>query len=75
GYRLGRGESLDDILGGMHDVAEGVKTAQAVRDLASRHGVEMPIAAEVHAMLVEGRSPRTALENLMSREPKPEDWS
>jgi glycerol-3-phosphate dehydrogenase (NAD(P)+) len=75
GYRLGRGESLEEILGGMHDVAEGVKTAQAVRELAVRHDVEMPIAAEVHAMLVEGRSPRTALQNLMSREPKPEDWS
>jgi glycerol-3-phosphate dehydrogenase (NAD(P)+) len=75
GYRLGKGERLDDILGGMHDVAEGVKTAQAVHDLAERHEVEMPISQEVHAILSEGRSPRDALENLMSRDPKPEDWS
>lgn len=75
GVRLGRGEGLDDILGEMRAVAEGVKTAEAVVRLAERHEVEMPIAQEVHAMLVEGRAPRTALENLMSRDPKPEEWS
>lgn len=75
GYRLGRGESLQEILGGMHDVAEGVKTSQAVHDLAGKHGVEMPITEQVHAMLAGGRSPREALQLLMSRDPKPEDWS
>lgn len=74
GYRLGRGEALDDILGPMKTVAEGVKTVQAVRALAHRYGVEMPIAAEVHAMLVEGRAPEQALKNLMSRDPRPEEW-
>jgi glycerol-3-phosphate dehydrogenase (NAD(P)+) len=75
GVRLGRGEGLDDILGEMRAVAEGVKTAEAVVRLAARHEVEMPIAQEVHAMLVQGRAPRAALENLMSRDPKPEEWS
>lgn len=75
GYRLGRGEDLESILGGMHDVAEGVKTAQAVHELARRHGVEMPICEQVHAILVEDRRPGEALEILMSRDPKPEDWS
>jgi glycerol-3-phosphate dehydrogenase (NAD(P)+) len=75
GVRLGQGEALEDILGEMRSVAEGVKTAEAVVALADRHGVEMPIAAEVHAMLTEGRRPREALENLMSRDPKPEEWS
>ena len=74
GYRLGRGENLPAILGEMHAVAEGVKTAQAVHDLARRHGVEMPISEEVHAMLVEGKSPEDALRSLMSRDPKPEEW-
>lgn len=74
GYRLGQGEALAEILGGMRSVAEGVKTVQAVHRLARDHGVEMPITAEVHAMLTEGRAPREALENLMSRAPKPEDW-
>ncbi|HSG48652.1 MAG TPA: NAD(P)H-dependent glycerol-3-phosphate dehydrogenase [Longimicrobiales bacterium] len=75
GYRLGRGETLSDILGPMRTVAEGVKTVQAVQVLARRHGVEMPIAAEVHAMLTEGRPPREALDNLMSRAPRPEEWT
>ncbi|MBT8336680.1 MAG: NAD(P)-dependent glycerol-3-phosphate dehydrogenase [Gemmatimonadetes bacterium] len=75
GVRLGQGEALEDILGEMRSVAEGVKTAEAVVALADRHGVEMPIATEVHAMLTAGRRPREALENLMSRDPKPEEWS
>ena len=75
GYRLGRGESLDEILEGMTAVAEGIRTAEAVHELAGRHGVEMPISAEVHAILTRGRDPREAVRNLMLREPKPEEWS
>jgi glycerol-3-phosphate dehydrogenase (NAD(P)+) len=74
GYRLGQGESLDSILGDMTAVAEGVKTAQAVHDLAERYGVEMPIAEEVYGVLVLGTQPRQALQNLMERDPKPEEW-
>jgi glycerol-3-phosphate dehydrogenase (NAD(P)+) len=75
GFRLGRGESLDSILGEMTAVAEGVKTAESVRDLAARYGVEMPISEEVYGMLVLGRTPEEALRNLMERDPKPEEWS
>lgn len=74
GRRLGRGESLEEIVGDMKAVAEGVKTAEAVHDLASRHGVEMPISSEVHAILYEGRTPEQAVPNLMMREPKSEEW-
>lgn len=72
GYRLGAGESLADILGEMRSVAEGVKTVGAVRQLALREGVEMPIVEEMHGVLVEGRSPEAALERLMSRDPTSE---
>lgn len=75
GFRLGQGESLDGILAEMRSVAEGVQTVRAVTQLARRHEVEMPIAEEVRAMLVEGRPPREALANLMSREPKSEEWT
>ena len=75
GYRLGQGESLDDILGDMTAVAEGVKTASAVHELARRHEVEMPIAEQVCAIVEEGRSPAEALQALMLRDPKPEQWS
>ena len=75
GYRLGQGESLDAILSDMTAVAEGVKTAPAVRELAHRHEVEMPIAEQVCAIVEEGRSPAEALKTLMMRDPKPEMWS
>ena len=75
GFRLGRGEELESILGDMTAVAEGVKTAESLRDLAALYGVEMPISEEVYGMLVLGRTPEEALRNLMERDPKPEEWS
>ena len=75
GFRIGQGERPEEILGDMRSVAEGVKTVQAVKALAARHGVEMPISNEVYAMLMEGRAPREALDNLMSRAPKEEHWT
>lgn len=75
GYRLGQGESLDEILEEMTAVAEGIKTASAVHELAVRHQVEMPIAEQVYAIVEEGRTPVEALQQLMLRDPKPEEWS
>jgi glycerol-3-phosphate dehydrogenase (NAD(P)+) len=75
GYRLGQGESLEEILSDMTAVAEGVKAAEAVRELARRHDVEMPIMEQMYAIVHEGKSPSDALRALMSREPKAEDWS
>jgi glycerol-3-phosphate dehydrogenase (NAD(P)+) len=59
----------------MRGVAEGVRTVQAVRELAEEYGVEMPISQEVHALLWEGRTAKEAVRNLMLRDPKPEVWS
>ncbi|MBT8398399.1 MAG: NAD(P)-dependent glycerol-3-phosphate dehydrogenase, partial [Gemmatimonadetes bacterium] len=75
GYRIGKGESLEEILTGMKSVAEGVRTVQAVRALARKFDVEMPISKEVHALLWEGRTTEEAMRNLMLRGPKPEVWS
>lgn len=74
GVRLGRGESLDEILSSMRMVAEGVRTTKAARRLATRHGVEMPIVDETHHILFDGKSPKRATADLMLREPKPELW-
>ncbi|HEX5725234.1 MAG TPA: NAD(P)H-dependent glycerol-3-phosphate dehydrogenase [Longimicrobiaceae bacterium] len=74
GVELGRGRPLEEILGGMVMVAEGVRTARSARDLARRMGIEMPIVEGVHSILFEGVSPRRALEALMLREPKAEQW-
>ncbi len=75
GYRIGKGESLAEILASMKGVAEGVRTVQAVQDLAREAGVEMPISHEVHAILWEGKAARDAIRDLMLRVPRPEVWS
>jgi len=75
GFRLGRGESLEAILGDMTAVAEGVETTRAVHELALEHGVEMPIVEQVYAIVEHGRTPAEALQALMLRDPKPEEWS
>ena len=72
GERLGRGETLEQVLGAMVMVAEGVTTARAARDLGRRHGVELPITEQVCA-LFEGRDPQSALMALMTRDLKPEE--
>ena len=74
GERLGRGETIEQVLGGMIMVAEGVNTAQAAFELARRHGVETPIIEQVRAILLDGKDPRAALEALMARELKSEEW-
>jgi glycerol-3-phosphate dehydrogenase (NAD(P)+) len=74
GAALGRGRALQEILAEMTMVAEGVETTRAAHALAQRHEIEMPIVAEVHAVLFEGRSPDAAVENLMLRSPKSEIW-
>ena len=72
GVRLGQGEKLETILGGMQAVAEGVRTSRAAAGLALRYGVEMPIVREVNAVLFEGKSCRKAVSDLMERVAKPE---
>jgi glycerol-3-phosphate dehydrogenase (NAD(P)+) len=73
GERVGRGEKVESILAAMHSVAEGYPTARAAFQLARKLGIETPIIDEVHAMLYEGKEVRRAVQDLMSREPKPED--
>ena len=51
GFELGRGRPLDKILASMNQVAEGVRTTAAVMKLAAEHGIDMPIAREVDAVL------------------------
>lgn len=67
GQELGKGRTLPEIVGGMREVAEGVKTTRAVKRLAEQLGVEMPITNEVHAVLYEGKSVRDAADELMTR--------
>lgn len=72
GVKLGQGMSLDEILSGMNQVAEGVRTARSAYNLAQREGVEMPIATEVYRLLYEGKSPAQGVADLMGRDLKRE---
>ena len=72
GFRLGRGEKLEDILAGRRDIAEGVRNARSVHGLAQRYQVEMPMAREVYRVLYEGKGPRQGLADLLSRPLKDE---
>jgi glycerol-3-phosphate dehydrogenase (NAD(P)+) len=67
GEELGKGRSLDEIIAGMNEVAEGVKTTLAVNRLSARLGVDMPITHEVHAVLYEGKLASQAANELMTR--------
>lgn len=72
GERIGRGESPEQIAASMSMVAEGVPTARSAWECAQKLRVETPIIDQVYAMLFEKKSPRLALGELLSREPRPE---
>ena len=72
GERLGRGETVAQIIGSTKTVAEGVKTAKSVWQLAQRLQVDLPISRQVHRILYEGQPPLQAVRDLMTREAKPE---
>ena len=72
GIELAHGRRLEEIVSSMKMVAEGIKTTNAVYDLAKRHSVEMPICEQMFQMLHFGISPREAIQRLMDRSLKGE---
>ncbi|MEY3111807.1 MAG: NAD(P)H-dependent glycerol-3-phosphate dehydrogenase [Actinomycetota bacterium] len=72
GVRLGKGESIADIVASMNMVAEGVKSSAVVVDLARKLGVEMPIAEQVARVCDGTQSAADALRALMSRSSRSE---
>ena len=67
GHELGKGRTLDEIVAGMKEVAEGVRTSRALKLLANRRAVEMPITEEVYSVLYEGKAVKDAAMQLMTR--------
>ncbi len=72
GEAIGKGMKLEEALAASKMVVEGVGTAHAAVDLARRHGVELPIAEQVRAILYEGKSATTAIRELLTRDLKAE---
>ncbi|MCI0662047.1 MAG: NAD(P)-dependent glycerol-3-phosphate dehydrogenase [Acidobacteria bacterium] len=67
GYQLGRGKKLQEIIGEMREVAEGIKTARATHELSCEIGVDMPITRGVYQMLYQDKSPQSLEIELMER--------
>lgn len=65
GYRLAKGEKLEQILAGMQEVAEGVNTVKIVKKCADYYKVRAPITDRLYKVLFEGMTVQEALENLM----------
>jgi glycerol-3-phosphate dehydrogenase (NAD(P)+) len=72
GEKIGRGETLEEILEHMVMVAEGVRTTRAAIDLGRKTGIELPIIESTFGILFEGKDPREAINDLMSRPPQRE---
>ena len=68
GFNLGKGRKIEDIIAEMAEVAEGVKTAKVVMELAKEYDIEMPIATEVYKVLYEGNTVHDAFRGLLRRE-------
>ncbi len=68
GIELGKGRKLDAILAELHGkVAEGIRSTTAALGLAARYGVDMPITEQVDAILHQGKDPKEAIRELMTR--------
>ena len=72
GKKIGEGQKVNDILGEMRRVAEGVKTAKSVYNLSRKLEVEMPISHEMYRILYEDLDPKEAVYRLMTRDLKQE---
>lgn len=69
GEEIGAGKTIDEVLAGMNQVAEGVKTARSVMALADEREVDVPIASEVDGVVNEGRTAEEAYRGLRRRTP------
>jgi glycerol-3-phosphate dehydrogenase (NAD(P)+) len=72
GERLGKGETIEQILKSMEQVAEGVWTCGAALDVARKLKIEVPITEQVNAVVHEGKDPRRAVQDLLTRDPRAE---
>jgi glycerol-3-phosphate dehydrogenase (NAD(P)+) len=68
GEQLGKGKTIDEISAEMNQVAEGVKSCRSVLEVATEHGVDMPIVSEVVAVVHEGRTAAEAYRGLLKRQ-------
>ena len=69
GEEIGAGKTIDEVLAGMNQVAEGVKAASVIMEFADKYGISMPIAREVDGVVNHGSSVEQAYRGLMVEKP------
>ncbi len=74
GYLLGKGYSIQEAYEKVGQVVEGAKTVKAIKQLAEKHNIELPISEMVYRVIYENLSPKEAVKLLMNREPKKEEF-
>lgn len=74
GERLGRGESLQQILANTTAVCEGVTTAKSIYERSNKMGLELPIMTAVYRVLYEGLTPIEGVQQILSRRSGSERW-
>ncbi len=74
GYLLGKGLSIEEAFKEVGQVVEGAKTVKAIKQLAEKHNVELPISEVVYQVIYENLSPKEAVKILMNRQPKKEQF-
>ncbi|BDZ58714.1 glycerol-3-phosphate dehydrogenase (NAD(P)+) [Barrientosiimonas humi] len=72
GFKLGQGQTLEEVQASTKQTAEGVKSCRSILELATSVGAEVPIVENVAAVVFEGRRPADVVEQLMSRSRKHE---
>ena len=72
GLALASGMTIEEAQEEIQQVVEGVLAAEAVKEVADKLNIEMPICQQIYSILYEGKSPRAAVETLMRRQLKPE---
>ena len=72
GEEIGKGEKPNEVLKATEMVIEGAVTARSCYELRKKYGVEMPISEQIYAVIYEGKDPKTAVRDLMTRERKAE---
>jgi glycerol-3-phosphate dehydrogenase (NAD(P)+) len=73
GLGIGRGQTIEQTVKSIAQEIEGIPTTKTIYQLAQKHDIDMPITEQVYKVLYEGANPKDAVNNLLSRQPKPEN--
>jgi glycerol-3-phosphate dehydrogenase (NAD(P)+) len=74
GEQIGKGRNIEEVLHETEMVVEGLATCKAAYELSQKYKVEMPITEKIYEVIYTGKDPKVAVKELMTREPKEENY-